>query len=257
MHSTSSDDTPSHCLNCDTALVGPRCHVCGQARSTGRLTLQRLLHDIPHSVFHVDRGVLPTLHGLFLKPGCTINAYLDGKRARYFNPLTLMMLMAGLNTLLFSVFPLQLSGLPTTGEASASAEALQDGLTMSYRYFSLSLALLLPVIAAIGWLCFLGRDRCFGEHLTIQAFLAGFLSFFGICIYFSLRLLDDSPYVGAVWLLYSLLQSLYYLFAMAAIFWRSGRVWSTLLRALAFVALYTISSTILVMLMLSLFAKLD
>jgi hypothetical protein len=65
---SSPADTPSHCLNCETALVGPRCHVCGQSRATGRLTLQRLLHDIPHSVFHVDRGLLPTLHGLFLKP---------------------------------------------------------------------------------------------------------------------------------------------------------------------------------------------
>jgi hypothetical protein len=199
---------------------------------------------------------LPTLQGLLLAPGRTINAYLDGKRARYFNPLTLMMLMAGLNTLLFSVFPLQLSGLATTLGSAAGAQALQDGMAMTYRYFSLSLALLLPVIAAAGWVCFFGRGRCYGEHLTIQAFLAGFLSFFGICIYFSLRLLDDSPYVGVVWLLYSLLQTLYYFYAMAAIFWRKGRVWTTLLRALAFVALYTVSSTILVTLMISLFAKL-
>lgn len=252
---SSPADTPSHCLNCETALVGPRCHVCGQSRATGRLTLQRLLHDIPHSVFHVDRGLLPTLHGLFLQPGRTINAYLDGKRAHYFNPLTLMMLMAGLNTLLFSLFPLQLTGLATSMGSTAEAQALQSGLAITYRYFSLALAMLLPVIAAIGWVCFYGRGRCFGEHLTIQAFLAGFLSFFGICVYVPLRLLDDSPHLGVVWLLYSLLQSLYYLFALAAIFRRSGRIWSTLLRAAAFVVLYTVSSTVLITLLVSVFAE--
>jgi hypothetical protein len=245
MTSTPADVLSTHCLNCDTALVGPRCHACGQPRATARLTLPHLLHEIPHAVFHVDRGLLPTLRGLALRPGRVINEYLDGRRARYFNPLTLMMIMAGLNTLLFSAFPLQLTGMIAGVGATAETQALQSGMALIYRYFALSMAALLPLMAAISWLCFLGRGRCFGEHLTLQAFIGGFMSFFGICIYFPLRIFDDSPLGGLVWLVYSLLQTLYYFVVLAAVFWRNGRIWTTLLRSAAFVVLYTVATSIL------------
>lgn len=253
MTSTPADALSTHCLNCGTALVGPRCHVCGQPGATARLTLPHLVHEIPHSVFHVDRGLLPTLAGLALRPGRIINEYLDGKRARYFNPLTLVMIMAGLNTLLFSAFPLQLTGMIAGAATTAEMQGLQSGMALIYRYFALSMALLLPLMAAISWLCFLGRGRCFGEHLTLQAFIGGFLCFFGIGIYVPLRIFDDSPYGALVWVVYSLLQTLYYFVAMAAVFWRSGRIWSTLLRAAAFVVLYSVATAILFSLAIAVF----
>jgi hypothetical protein len=242
MNSTPADGPSTHCLNCGTALIGSRCHVCGQPRSTSRLTLPHLLHEIPHSVFHVDRGLLPTLYALAVRPGRVISEYLDGKRARYFNPLTLMMIMAGLNTLLFSAFPLQLTGMIAEVGATAEQAALQAGMALIYRYFALAMAALLPIMAAIGWLCFLGRGRCFGEHLTIQAFIAGFLCFCGILVYVPLRIFDDSHHGATIWLVYSVLQTLYYFVALAATFRHGGRLWSTLLRAAGFVVLYIVSS---------------
>lgn len=255
MTSTPADVPATHCLNCGTELVGPRCHVCGQPRATARLTLPHLLHEIPHSVFHVDRGLLPTLWGLALRPGRVINEYLDGKRARYFNPLTLVMIMAGLNTLLFSAFPLQLGGMIGGSTGTAEAQALQSGMALIYRYFALSLAALLPLMAAISWLCFLGRGRGFGEHLTLQAFIAGFLCFFGIAIYVPLRIFDDSPWGALVWLVYSLLQASYYFFSTTTAFWRSGPIWSTLLRAAAFVVLSTLINTLLMSIGIALFQR--
>jgi Protein of unknown function (DUF3667) len=233
------------CLNCDTALVGPRCHICGQPGKTARLTTKHLLHEIPHSVFHVDRGLLPTLYWLALRPGRTINAYLDGKRARYFNPLSLLMIMAGLNTLLYSVFPLQFTGIGMAPGSPVDQAALQSGMTLIYRYYALSFALLLPLMAAASWLCFLGRGRCFGEHLTIQAFLSAFLAFFGISIFVLLWVFEDSRYSGWIWAAYSILSFGYFFFTMAATFWHSGRVWSTLLRAAMFVIVYTLLNAIL------------
>ena len=77
----------SHCLNCQAPLHTPYCGQCGQSAKVHRFTLAGLLHDVPHAVFHVERGILPTLAGLLRRPGATINAYLDGQRTRFFNPL--------------------------------------------------------------------------------------------------------------------------------------------------------------------------
>jgi hypothetical protein len=234
MNAEALNATTPECLNCGTVLVGPRCHTCGQPGKTARFTVKHLLHEIPHSVFHIDRGLLPTLYWLALRPGRIINEYLDGKRVRYFNPLTLLMIMAGVNTLLFSAFPLQLTSIAASMGSAADPQGLQSAMSLMYRYYALTMACMAPIVAFFSWLCFLGRGRYFGEHLTLQVFIAGFLSFFGICIYVLLRVSDGTRFETWVWAGYTIVQTAYYFYALAATFWQSGRVWSTLLRAAAF-----------------------
>lgn len=246
MNDDTAHPSPSHCLNCDAALVGPRCHVCGQPAATAKLTVKHLLHEIPHAVFHIDRGLLPTVYGLAVRPGRTINDYLDGKRARYFNPLTLMMIMAGVNTLLFSAFPLRMAYIDPGANAAVDQALMQDAMALTYRYYALFMACMVPLMAAFAWLCFLGRGRCFGEHLTMQVFIAGFLSFFGICMYVLLRIADDTRFGGWVWVVYTIAQIGYYFYAAAAVFWRRGQMWTTLLRTFVFVVSAYSAASILI-----------
>jgi hypothetical protein len=84
---TATSQTPR--LNCATKLLGTHCHhQCGQRAATGRFIWHSLLHDMPHSIFHVDRTIVSTLVRLIRHPGRAINGYPDGQRARYINSLT-------------------------------------------------------------------------------------------------------------------------------------------------------------------------
>lgn len=104
-HSTTADQTtgPTHCLNCHQQLLGPHCHHCGQAASTpARITGHHLLHDIPHSIWHVDHGVLYTVREMLLRPGLSIRRYLAGERKPFYSPLTLLLLVGGISAFFFT-----------------------------------------------------------------------------------------------------------------------------------------------------------
>jgi hypothetical protein len=89
-------DHAHNCLNCDTQLTDRFCAHCGQSATTHRLTMGHLLHEIPHSIWHVDKGIFYTLRELLLRPGPSMLGYLRGQRARQFAPLSLLLLVTGI-----------------------------------------------------------------------------------------------------------------------------------------------------------------
>ena len=104
---TANSITPaSHaalCLNCGHAVPDRYCGRCGQdAHHTHRLTLKDMPHDVLHSIWHIDKGILYTLKTMVRRPGLTIRAYLAGQRVDHFRPLSLLFLITGLYALLFS-----------------------------------------------------------------------------------------------------------------------------------------------------------
>jgi hypothetical protein len=161
----------ARCVNCDTPLQGAYCHVCGQKAATQRFSLAHLLHEIPHAVFHVDRGFFATLRHLFTRVGGLVNDYLDGKRARYFNPFTLLVILAGLSGLLYSAFPFQFEAAAPTYVPAEDVARYREFLRLNFKYYSPSLLAYIPLSALITWLCFAGSKRNYGEHLIVNAFV--------------------------------------------------------------------------------------
>jgi hypothetical protein len=100
---TSAHHAPTACLNCNTLVADRFCGHCGQdAHHTHRLTMADMPHDILHSIWHVDKGILYTLKTMIFRPGPTIRAYLAGKRVDHFRPLSLLFLITGVYAVLFS-----------------------------------------------------------------------------------------------------------------------------------------------------------
>jgi hypothetical protein len=63
------------CLNCENKFEGKFCNQCGQKASVNRFTVRHLLHELPHSLFHVDKGILKNIKGA-LHPQRTIFEYI-------------------------------------------------------------------------------------------------------------------------------------------------------------------------------------
>lgn len=92
------------CLNCQTVFEGKYCNRCGQKAQHRRLPIKALLHDVMHDVFHFENKIFPTLWKLITKPGFLTKEYLEGRRARWFPPFRLFLVMSGLS--IFVISPL-------------------------------------------------------------------------------------------------------------------------------------------------------
>ena len=42
------------CKNCSTPVSGKYCSNCGQSTATARINFHYIIHEIQHSIFHVD-----------------------------------------------------------------------------------------------------------------------------------------------------------------------------------------------------------
>lgn len=85
------------CKNCGEELCGDYCYRCGQKASTGRLTMRYFYHELAYSFTHADRrGIFFTLKALFTRPGYMLRDYILGRRANYFRPFPLLIILATL-----------------------------------------------------------------------------------------------------------------------------------------------------------------
>ena len=57
-----------------------------QSGKPERISLGKLISDVPHAIFHVDRGLLFNLIQLTKRPAASIEDYLSGKRKPFFHP---------------------------------------------------------------------------------------------------------------------------------------------------------------------------
>lgn len=233
------NDSTITCRNCGAETTGKYCHACGQKSHTSRLTLGYFLHEIPHAVFHVDRGFGATLKGLATRPGETINHYLDGKRARFFNPLTLLVIIAGISAFIFSALTFNF-GITEAAVAPMNAEKFQRFMQLNFRYYTLSQVFYLPLMAAVTWLVFLRNRRTYGEHLAINAFV---LAFTGAIMLMMFPLIFWADHAGALthgFAITVIIMLLYQLWAWYRVFQIPGRRLSTILRSVLACVIYIV-----------------
>jgi hypothetical protein len=88
------------CKNCQEQVSLNYCPNCGQKGNVSRITLMGLLNEIPHAIFHIDRGFLFNFSQLFRRPGQAIRDYLSGKRKFYFHPASYLLIALVLNYLI-------------------------------------------------------------------------------------------------------------------------------------------------------------
>ncbi|MGQ7946674.1 DUF3667 domain-containing protein [Flavobacterium sp. WC2509] len=82
------------CKNCHQSFKGHYCGNCGQTAETHPINWHFLWHDIRKTLLHFDDGITYTAKQLFTRPGHSIREFIEGKRVRYFKPISLVMLLA-------------------------------------------------------------------------------------------------------------------------------------------------------------------
>lgn len=92
------------CKNCHQVFRGHYCNNCGQSAETHKINVHFLWHDIQHGLLHFDKGILYSFKQLFTRPGHSVREFIEGKRARHFKPLSLVVVLATLYGFLVHYF---------------------------------------------------------------------------------------------------------------------------------------------------------
>jgi len=137
------------CKNCYSPVEQTYCGVCGQKGSVGRITLKGLIQELPHAIFHVDRGFLFNFFNLFKRPGEAIINFLDGKRKPFFHPASYLLIALVLNFIVVKVTDLHFYDEHELKTMDAlQAQALRDYDAMQWWFLEHTYIYILIAIPA-------------------------------------------------------------------------------------------------------------
>ncbi|WP_139920546.1 DUF3667 domain-containing protein [Hymenobacter sp. DG01] len=172
----SSEHAPAACLNCGTLVADRFCGHCGQdVHHTHRLTLRfLLLHDLPHSIWHVDKGIGYTFRQMMTRPGATLHEYMAGRRAQHFRPISYLLLICAVCMLLLSAVGMNPMAASQQADMPRLLQLTMERYLQLYtKYPTLIYVVLLPGNALLAtWLLRPARFN-FAEMLLSQAFISG------------------------------------------------------------------------------------
>lgn len=119
---------PALCLDCETRLVGPHCHGCGQSAHVYR-SVTAIGHELLHGVFHFEGKAFRTLPLLLFRPGELTRRYVAGERARFVSPLAVFLLNVFLLFATINIIGGNVVDLNLPPEASRTGAAFQVSKT--------------------------------------------------------------------------------------------------------------------------------
>jgi hypothetical protein len=170
------------CKNCDHNFEGNFCYNCGQTAHTHEIDFKSIVHEIQHSIFHFDKGILYTTKELFSRPGDSIRAYIEGKRVKHFKPFAyvlflsaayyLLAKLAHKSTFLHSFSSGMLEAL-TDKRNDQSLSLVVSTLQYIQNNYAYSTLLMLPIVSLASYLAFLEARYNYFQHLVLNAFIAG------------------------------------------------------------------------------------
>jgi len=192
-----------NCKNCGLRVEGNFCSHCGQKASIGRITVANFLHEVSESIFQINRGFFYTLGELFVRPGKSIDEFLQGKRKRHFKPIAYLIALStayflttqitGQNTWVGDIITGWMNHA-TEQDANADLPEVATWFLTNYAYATL---LLLPVFSLASYLSFFPFGKTYLEHIVINSYITGQQAIF-YTLFIVVSTVIDSYIVGAL-----------------------------------------------------------
>lgn len=238
------------CQNCQTTFEGKYCPNCAQKADTHRFTLKHFAHDLFHALTHADKGIFHLMKELLLKPGKVARDFNAGKRKRYFNPITYMLLVMALQIFITKktdIFNGYLNNMETMVQQSQQAnpevdawgsdkmvKAQKENNAKVLEHNRIMNLIFLPFLSLLTWLFFKKSGFNYAENLVFNVLcMAQLLLFFiPICIIY----IFIPGQIGLLMLLYGLIYLAYTYLALQQFF--RQRWWLTVLKTAGVLIIY-------------------
>ena len=216
------------CKNCELTFEGKFCPNCSQKANTHRFSLKHFAHEAFHAITHTDKGILFLIKELFRRPGKVALEYNGGKRKKYFNPVTFLLIMMALQV--YSIQKIDVtSGFINATEEWISEMAkksnaikkdevmkdLQDARQKSAKaleYQKPMYFLAIPFVALLTWLLFRKSGNNYAENLVFNILVMGQVIFF----FFLVVLIPYLLFPGSIILVYYLNMLLMWIYSFIA-----------------------------------------
>jgi len=157
--------------------------------------MKHIWHDVGHALTHADKGIFFTLKELAIHPGIVAKEYIQGKRKKYYNPFSLLVIIVGIYLLANSIFkPFSqdtFGAEPTTTIQQSESKRMKFQKMIERRkemaefmdhHINIVLFISTPFLAFMFWLFYRKRYN-YAEHLATLAYVNSFLSVLGILIF--------------------------------------------------------------------------
>lgn len=230
------------CKNCNSIVRKNFCSSCGQNTRVGKINYKSVVQELFQAVFYIRNGFLFTLKELFLRPGSTIRAYLDGQRKRYFKPVVYVIILSsfyylsirliGENTWLENVVAEKMEDVDNSVNISIEKEKvvvpeLFIWLSKNYTYLIL---LSIPLFSLASWIAFWHFKVNYFEHFVINLYITGQQAFISAII-----LLINAPFKNDFLdFLSSFLAVLYVYFVYWKFFKTGRRFWNVVRTSISY-----------------------
>ncbi|CAM4030900.1 DUF3667 domain-containing protein [Flavobacterium antarcticum] len=96
----------THCTACQTPVTQNFCPNCGQAALLKRIDGPYILHEIIH-VVHFEKGILYTIKELLIRPGESVQNFINKNRSRLVKPIIFIVISSLIYTLINSFFHIE------------------------------------------------------------------------------------------------------------------------------------------------------
>jgi len=206
------------CKNCNSTVELNYCQNCGQKTHTGRINFRYWVHELQHSIFHVDRGIFYTIKELAIRPGYTIKEYLEGKRVRHFKPFAFIVITATI----YAFISNHLDMKPNETTMALGDEIAEKSVIISnilyewvYSHYSLYLLFCIPFFSLGSFIMFRKYKYNYFEHLTLNTYLTGgqmiiYLLLLPLNYFFSMgTYLVISLLISSIYMIWSYIQFFY------------------------------------------------
>lgn len=158
-----------NCLNCNLHVIDNYCHNCGQKSSVHRYSIKHFVaHDFVHGVWHVDKGILFTLKELFTRPGHSVREFIQGKRANYFNFVTLILVILTVSSLLSPYIHIKLADLMPGSNRSA----MNSFEAFATKYPKILIVVTIPLNSLFSFIWFRKAKLNYSENLVLNSYKA-------------------------------------------------------------------------------------
>ena len=159
--------------------------------------MSHIWHDLTHAITHTDKGFFYTIKELFRRPGIVAREYLAGKRKKYFNPFSLLVIILGVYILANSifkpfsqnVFSPESGGRPPWVKTESQRKKFEQIMERRHnmtefmnKRINIVLFISTPFIAFILWF-FYRRRYNYAENLSTMAYVNSFISLTTIFIF--------------------------------------------------------------------------
>jgi hypothetical protein len=162
------------CINCYHEFEASNyCPGCGQKNDEHRLTMSHLAHELNHAITHTDKGILLLIKKLFLYPGVVAREYVHGKRKRYFNPLSFVVVTTAISAYIsFEAGYYEALGELNNGPSKSKVYSEMMQIVVNNSKI-LELLLIFPLASIASWLLFMRRGYNLAENFVLTAFIFG------------------------------------------------------------------------------------